>query len=302
MPSTPATGTASARRAKRKKYGSALKLTRRLHLYFGLILLPFVLLYGITALLFNHQSWFSTTATTSTDPALTEAIVLPTAEELAREVTASLNEDKNLSIELVNAEDSQYSGEFIIDFKEDDGRSRYRINPRTREGTIQFTPTSTKEEIEFPFPEEIDLNLKDDVDVIVKHIEEHTGKEKGNVRVIPDLEFEVIKDGTPWTLEYDLKTGKISGRPSSEPSRSFTLRSLLLRLHVSRGYPGETGVRTIWAIIVDIMSALMIFWALSGLIMWWQLRPTRRAGMIALVAGIAFSLILGYAMMRLIYY
>ena len=82
----------------------------------------------------------------------------------------------------------------------------------------------------------------------------------------------------------------------------FSLRSFLMRLHVSRGYPTETSVRSIWGIIVDVTAALMIFWALSGVIMWWQLKPTRNTGMLALGSGISFAGLLAYGMYVAIYH
>tara|TARA_Y100000589_G_scaffold294654_1_gene300497 strand:- start:1892 stop:2071 length:180 start_codon:yes stop_codon:yes gene_type:complete len=57
-----------------------------------------------------------------------------------------------------------------------------------------------------------------------------------------------------------------------------------------------------WAVIVDVMGALMIFWGLSGIFMWWQMKPTRRLGMISVIAGLALSIALGYGMLQLIYY
>ena len=37
--------------------GKLVKAVRRVHLYFGLFLVPWVMLYGFTALLFNHPDW-----------------------------------------------------------------------------------------------------------------------------------------------------------------------------------------------------------------------------------------------------
>ena len=80
------------------------------------------------------------------------------------------------------------------------------------------------------------------------------------------------------------------------------MRSFLLRLHKSAGYPREAGSRMGWAVIVDLIAGLMIFWGLSGIVMWWQMRPFRRTGLILVVAGIALSAVLGYGMLQLIYY
>ena len=41
-----------------------------------------------------------------------------------------------------------------------------------------------------------------------------------------------------------------------------------------------------WAISVDIAVAGMIFWVLSGLWLWWELKATRRVGLVCIVGGL----------------
>ena len=58
------------------------------------------------------------------------------------------------------------------------------------------------------------------------------------------------------------------------------------RLHVTAEYPGRTqvGVQRAsafgWAIVVDLIGALLVFWGCSGLLMWWQNRSQRRTGLL----------------------
>jgi hypothetical protein len=39
-----------------------LKIIRRTHMFTGLFMLPWVLMYGLSALVFNHNSWFFSNA------------------------------------------------------------------------------------------------------------------------------------------------------------------------------------------------------------------------------------------------
>ena len=71
---------AESKRKKRMRHNATIKLTRRLHLYFGLILVPFVLLYGVTAILFNHQTWFSSSTTEAADTSLFSGITFQDPE------------------------------------------------------------------------------------------------------------------------------------------------------------------------------------------------------------------------------
>ena len=62
------------------------------------------------------------------------------------------------------------------------------------------------------------------------------------------------------------------------------MRSFLLRLHTAHGYPTDAsnGVKFWWAVIVDVMAVAMVAWAATGLLMWWQMKNLRRAGLVTL--------------------
>ena len=68
--------------------------TRRAHLYLGLFLFPWAVLYGVTAFLFNHPTMFSDAPTvdfnksTSTSTALAD---LPSLKQQAEDVLKALN-------------------------------------------------------------------------------------------------------------------------------------------------------------------------------------------------------------------
>ncbi len=62
--------------------------------------------------------------------------------------------------------------------------------------------------------------------------------------------------------------------------------AVLERFHRRRGYATGYGLDTAWAVSVDLAIAAMIFWVLSGLWMWWEMRVTRRYGALAVGAGV----------------
>lgn len=109
-----------------------------------------------------------------------------------------------------------------------------------------------------------------------------------------DLEgaFNVRRDGaalvisrndllTPRRITYTPADGKVLVERMPNPPHSF-----LERFHRRRGYDTGYSVDTVWAVTVDLFIAGMIFWALSGLWMWWEMKVTRRYGAVALVAGV----------------
>ena len=69
--------------------------------------------------------------------------------------------------------------------------------------------------------------------------------------------------------------------------------ALLERFHRRRGYATGYALDTTWAVSVDAVIAAMVFWALSGLWMWWEMKATRRLGALAFLGGAAlFALFL----------
>jgi len=66
---------------------------------------------------------------------------------------------------------------------------------------------------------------------------------------------------------------------------TFRPNAFLERFHRRRGYAAGYGLDTVWAVTVDAAIVGMVFWALSGLWLWWEMKVTRRLGAAALAAG-----------------
>jgi len=70
--------------------------------------------------------------------------------------------------------------------------------------------------------------------------------------------------------------------------------AFLERFHRRRGYATGYRLDTLWAVSVDLVIAAMLFWVLSGLWMWWEMKATRAVGASALLTGVGlFVLYLG---------
>ena len=65
----------------------------------------------------------------------------------------------------------------------------------------------------------------------------------------------------------------------------FRALTFLERLHRRRGYDQPYLLEDTWGLTVDMAVVVMVFWSLSGIWLWWELKPTRRWGLITLVAG-----------------
>lgn len=67
--------------------------------------------------------------------------------------------------------------------------------------------------------------------------------------------------------------------------RRFRWDHFLTGMHAKGGFE-QGGLHNVWAAVVDLVCLAMLLWIATGLIMWWNLPPTRGWGWIALLAGI----------------
>lgn len=290
------------KRRNRKRYNAGMKILRRVHMYFGLVLTPFVLLYGVTAMLFNHPEWFSSSTTIEAEPTTFESTSFPAAAVLADGIIRAMREKAEVPIEPVAGDTPRFTGDILIDATNDAGRSRIRITPDTMDATVRQTRSTRSRAPTSVLPRDIEPPATASLDAIVTEVARAFPDDRVSLRAAPDIEFRVVADDEEWVVSCDTRSGEVTRRRASEPRREFSLRSFLLRLHVAHGYPDEVTARWIWAVLVDITAAVMIFWAFSGLFMWWQMKPTRQAGVLTVVGGAALAACLGYAMLRLIYF
>jgi hypothetical protein len=66
---------------------------------------------------------------------------------------------------------------------------------------------------------------------------------------------------------------------------SFRMPAFLERMHRRRGYLEGFVTQRVWAASVDLAIIAMIFWAASGIWMWWEMKRTRLLGGLLALAG-----------------
>lgn len=291
-------------------------LLRRAHLYLGLFLLPWAVMYGVTAFLFNHPAVAPDQPTVQFGREAVAGTLLegvPSPREQAEQVMAKLNElHRPATPYSLGPGEAKYSREFAFATATADGRTvSVLIDPRTGTGTVRSSPAKPKGE-PAPFahtppppppagpwadPIRLSPSLPDRMKAAVPVVLDRTGFPAENVVVtsVPDLVFPIEADGKTWTATYNATTGTVTGAPS-EPPAGPTWRQYLLRLHTAHGYPGEPGARWGWAVVVDVMAVVLVFWGLSGLVMWWQVKATRLPGAVVLVLSAAVATAFGFAM------
>ena len=128
---------------------------------------------------------------------------------------------------------------------------------------------------------------------------EKSGWDAGQATVtsVPDLVFVVQHRGRLWRVSYNSLTGSVNGKPHETPVEPLSWRRFLIRMHLAHGYPPSAhGPRWGWAIVVDVMAGVMVYWGASGLLMWWQIKATRRIGIALLAASAVAATVLAVGM------
>jgi hypothetical protein len=75
--------------------------------------------------------------------------------------------------------------------------------------------------------------------------------------------------------------------------QAFSAPVFVNRAHFRHGYGQPFLASKIWAAVVDLAVVGMLFWVLSGLWMWWEIKPARLTGAaFALVGAALFGVLL----------
>lgn len=306
---------------------------RRLHMYSSLVMLPWVILYAVTAMLFNHPTWFGDAPYVSYGPADLRGTPLEKREDLraiAQKVVdayASIHENKG-AMKLTGAVAPRYSRDFAFaSCKRDGEETSILLDVVGNQGTVRTQPiVPFKKESVAPFAvgksspgfnrdrpgpgaapkgepatEKIEVpgGLHERFLAAIPTILEKKRIPGGTITVtsVPDVIFSVEFEGQTWQAQFNALTGSLQGRLLSEVQPAeLGWRRFLLRLHTVHGFNGGIGPRWFWSTLVDVVSLAMLFWVGSGVWMWWKVRSTRWLGATLLVAGFSIAIWLATAL------
>ena len=297
--------------ATAKSWSMTMKLMRRIHLYSGLFMFPWVLMYGISGMFFNHPRLLTgdEVRTFSGADAIDGAfLTLPTAQEVAEDAVADINfvseETGGPTVKLTEVRPAHFNNYFSFTVNADDGVHTVSLNPLTGDGEVRTENKTEVNAIEEP-------NLLGDFDQVdfrvnsltaaqkkIPGLLEELGLTSGKAtagRRAPSVVFSAEIDGTPAVLTCNLGNGQITASPEDKSSEMSSKR-FLQRLHLSRGYSPGLGLDWFWALSVDAMFVSMVFWGCSGIFMWWQIKRTRLMGAGVIVASVICASLLAFGM------
>lgn len=284
----------------RKKRRRFTKLVRRAHLYTGMLLLPWVILFGLSGMLFNHGQHFgplqSVAEWTSDQIADSYGFASPDAKSLATELVENLNHSAGEQ-RFVLADDRSptLEGTYSYETLSDQGKLQVRISSNRGDAQLlQFpaekshsTPPFAQASAEIASfdakaTEQLAASLLADANLQTQDSIEASARGFTELR----LQVETPEDNRRWNVVYKLLDGSLSGRAVDEvPDNDFY--SVVTRLHKTHHYPDRRGARWVWTAFADASGIGLVFWGVSGLIMWWQMKPTRVIGIASLsLAGV----------------
>lgn len=286
---------------------------RRIHLYSGLLMLPWVFLYGVTGFLFNHPSFFASSDTTFFGPSETRGTPLeqlPLPAESAARLLAAINTSESANKYELQPETAAYGrGGLRVNFTAENGRAMaLSVDPTSQAGNVRAAlggggrgmgERSGPKKEPAPF-ERKELALEVSPKAILSEAAPTVLANVGYPNATklraetPPLTFCMTGEGQMWQVTYNEETGALTGeRVDESAAPTMPFRQFLLRLHLFHHYPSEFGIRWVFAVVVDVMSLTMVFWGVSGIIMWLQLKRTRVLGSLFLLLALISVAVIG---------
>ncbi|MHC4876363.1 MAG: hypothetical protein ACYTGL_07680 [Planctomycetota bacterium] len=292
-----------------------MRLIRRVHLYSGIFMFPFVLLYGFTGWFFNHPRYFTgdqLTTFTANDVVSGQMGQLTPPQDMAESIVEEMNIESFLvdgpEVILTDTREPQFSSFLTYTVNGDEASHQVSVNPLTGAGEIRTTFLEPQPEGPEAAPPanplgaitnvQIQNNALAEAQRLVPEALAQLNLPSGEAltgRRAPSLRFSAEVDGVPSVVTYNLGTGTVTAlREDSKPD--MELKSFLQRMHLSRMYSPHQNTKWFWALQVDAMFVAMVFWGGSGILMWWQIKRTRLPGCGFLIASIVSAALLTVGM------
>ncbi len=285
----------------RRTWSRVMILLRRVHLYSGLFLLPWVFLYGITGAMYNHQNLFPEVTTEYFDSTILEESPMeefPSAADFAQRVVDSIQASANGSeVKLAPHHGAEFTNQMMFEVNTVDGRKVVHLHPVSRTSKVVSHPEK-QEQLEPVLKEIRNIRLEQDPHELARNSVQSVLQEAGvesNQTPKPvgwtKLNFLAEVDGEPVRVTYVLKDGHVDlTRHTGEDGMS--LRHFFLRLHTTHGQSPHWNGRMYWSLILDTMAVAMVCWGVTGLLMWWQIKRTRMLGTAVILLSMATALFL----------
>lgn len=279
-------------------------LIRRVHLYAGLFLLPWVFLYGITGAMFNHQGLFPESPGVDVPAESLSSSALngfPDADELAVQVVQKITDAvPDAVIEIDKQHQPTFNNDVVLEVRSGNTKHAVHIDPVAKSASV----------VELPKPEH-PATVLDGIHNIRLHDNPYQLARDAVPQIMADagfasdgsvhprgwckLNFLAAVNGQPARITYVLRDGHVD-ITAFDGNDGMTTRQFFLRLHTAHGQPPHWNARMIWSLFLDAMAIAMVTWGITGLVMWWQLKRARLVGAVVMTASLATATWLYFGM------
>jgi len=274
-----------------------LKLVRRLHLYFGLFLLPWVFLYGITGAMYNHMGLFPAVEIQNVPSgALADSALknFPEPEVLAGQVVAELRKAAPGSTIALNANHgAAFNNDLMLETWVDGEKKVVHFNPVDFSAKVVTPPDEGEKKAQTPMlngvknvrVEPNPHRMAEAAALVALKAAGLGGGGRFNPVGWCKLNFLADIDGETARVTYVLRDGHVDVTKFTGEDGMNT-RQFFLRMHSFHGRGASWSARNLWSLFIDLMAFAMVMWGVTGIVMWWQLKSVRVVGGIVLILSV----------------
>lgn len=276
-----------------------MKWVRRFHMYLGLLLMPWVFFYGVSGALFNHPDIGRDIPRQKIAP---ERVIALTgfapvvAKDAADTLVARMNARDSARVRIDASHPAEVWGWPLFSAPAAEG-NRYTMIANLKTGMVgvgqmtapEATPTPPFDATPLALPQYQTGTFAKQFEPLLATLHADTsGPLAPHPKVAPEIRFRVIDgDNRTWNVAWNMTTGALTTQPTDANGPRFV--ELLGTLHKTHHFPIHPGISFAWALMADLTGIALALWALSGLVMWWQIKPSRVLGVVAISAAMVVA-------------
>ncbi|TWT54877.1 hypothetical protein Pla22_25310 [Rubripirellula amarantea] len=295
-------GSVVFKRPRKRRAGKLIMVARRAHLYLGLFLLPWVMLYGVTGPMFTHQGLFPDVEINPVPASIVSSTPMaefPSPEQLADQIVVALREQSDAEIRLNENHEAAFTNWPMFVTNHQGKNHVVRLNPLVQQAEIVSRDQKPPAKRLIPAVKSIKLDrapsslARQSASMILPQVGiEHTGELK--MHGWTKLNFLAEVDGEPARITYVLNDGHVD--VTRLEGTGMNMREFMMRLHTVHGQSPHWNARFFWTLLADLMGIAMVSWAITGLVMWWQIKRTRRWGAVVIGGSLLTAVTLYFSM------
>jgi hypothetical protein len=267
-------------------------------MYLGLFLVPWLLLFGISGVLFNHPNvGEQVQGTPIPSPRLKALTGFAgwSAPELAQRIVDALNQQQPNGFAIDGTAAASFHGPVLLSAESPTGRHTTLVDVGLGRAFV-ISRTARPDLGDVPFKQRLEISgistsvVEGQMSQLLPSLNfETTTPLVANPKIAPELRF-VMRDanGTQYNVTYNTGNAELGGRLADSWS-PVGASQFLGMLHTTHHFAPRFGARWLWAFFQDILGLAMAFWAATGLAMWWQLKATRIAGVASIVLALGLA-------------